>query len=436
MFDEDATSVDAIWRNNEWKAESYGEELRLQTKPGGALDWVVGALYARDQVSQFNLVATGPQQSYTYPDTGQTVFVLPPVPANLPINENLTGYDDDSSAVYGEVSWRPIDRWTFTVGARYTHDTINDWQTSVYSFGSAEPNLAAGSSYNDFSPHAVVSYKFTPDDMVYVSASHGYKAGGHDLNDVTENAAGTIIVPTSTTFQPEKVWNYEVGFKSEFWDHRAMFDASAFYIDWKNIQAEEDYLAIPTDIASAVQSTVNAASATSKGIELQGRVRPIEPLTLGASLGLLDAKFGSFTNANVFGYNVDLSGQALPQSPHTTASATAEWAQPINSNTDWFMRYEEQYRSSSESNLEGIAAVSGQLAQYGVIGTFPFKMPSYAIGNLNAGLNSRGWSLIGSVNNLFNREYYTGTGDHFGFGGVRVTPHPRMWRIELSYRTH
>ncbi len=436
MFDEDATSVDAIYRNNEWRAESYGEELRLQSKPGGVLDWVVGALYARDQVSQYNLVATGPQQSYTYPDTGQTVYVLPPVPANLPINENVGGFDDDSAAIYGEVSWRPIDPWTFTVGGRFTRDTINDTMTGVFSFGSPEPNLAGGSSFNDFSPHAVVSYKFTPDSMAYVSASHGYKAGGHDLNDVTANAAGTIIVPTVTTFEPEKVWNYEVGYKSEFWDHRAMFDISAFYINWKNLQAEENYLAIPGDIASAVQSTVNAASATSKGIDMQARIRPFQPLTLGASLGLLDAKFGSFPNANVYGYEVDLSGDNLPQSPHVTANAMAEWAQPINANTNWYVRYEEVYRSSSESNLEGVAAVSGQLAQYGVIGTFPFKMPSYEIGNLNAGLTSSGWSVLGSVNNVFDKEYYTGTGDHFGFGGVRVRPHPRMWKLELVYRTH
>jgi iron complex outermembrane receptor protein len=217
-----------------------------------------------------------------------------------------------------------------------------------------------------------------------------------------------------------------------------MFDIAAFFIDWKNLQAEENYLAIPGDIASAVQTTVNASSATSKGIDMQARVRPIQPLTLGASLGLLDAKFGSFPNANVYGpaYVVNMTGQTLPQAPHATANAMAEWSQPVNVNTDWYVRYEEVYRSSSESNLEGVAAASGQLAQYGVIGTFPFKMPSYAIGNLNAGLTSRGWSLTGSVNNVFDKDYYTGTGDHFGFGGVRVTPHPRMWRLEIAYRTH
>lgn len=436
MFDEDATSVDAIYRHNEWHAESYGEELRLQSKSGGVLDWVIGALYARDQVSLYNLVATGPQQTYTYPDTGQTVYVLPPVPANLPINENLTGFDDDSSAIYGEINWRPIDPWIFTVGGRFTHDIINDTQTGVFSFGSPEPNLAGGSSFNDFSPRAVATYKFSADALAYVSASHGYKAGGHDLNDVPTNASGTVIVPTSTTFSPEKVWNYELGYKSEFWDHRAMFDVAAFYIDWKNLQAEENYLAIPGNIASAVQSTVNAASASSKGIDMQLRVRPIQPLTLGASLGLLDAKFGNFPKANVYGYEVNLSGDDLPQSPHVTGSALIEWAQPINAEANWYARYEEVYRSASESNLEAVAAVSGQLAQYGVVGTYPFKMPSYAIGNLNAGLNWNGFSLIGTVNNLFDKDYFTGTGDHFGFGGVRVRPHPRTWKLELVYRTH
>ncbi len=80
MFDENATSTDTIYRYNEWNAESYGEELRLQSKSGGALDWVVGALYARDKVSLYNLVALGTEFSYTYPDTGETVGLAPPIP--------------------------------------------------------------------------------------------------------------------------------------------------------------------------------------------------------------------------------------------------------------------------------------------------------------------------------------------------------------------
>jgi iron complex outermembrane recepter protein len=421
MFDEDAVSVDTIYRHNEWHAESYGEELRLQSKPGGALDWVVGALYARDKVSLYNLVALGTEFSYTYPDTGMTVGLAPPFP-NLPVNENLTGYIDRSVAAYGELTWRPIDKWAFTLGGRFTHDEIDDTVTGLVAFGTPQPDLAGNSSFNDFSPRLVATYKLSADANLYASISHGYKAGGNDLN-------GALPQHTKP-FSPEKIWNYEVGYKSEFWDHRALLNASAFYLKWKDLQSEVNYLVNPTDISSAVQLTENASSASSKGVDVELRVRPIEPLTLGLSAGYLKATFGSFPTAVVYGVPVDLSGLDLPQSPHFTGSAVAEWAQPITTKVDGYVRYEEVYRSQSESNLEGVAA--GRLG----LGTFPFQMPSFAVANLHAGISDGGWSVNGSVENLFDKEYYTGTGDHFGFGGVRVRPHPRMWRLELVYRTH
>ena len=421
MFDENAVSVDTIYRHNEWHAESYGEELRLQSKPGGVLDWVVGALYARDKVSLYNLVALGTQFTYTYPDTGVTVGLAPPFP-NLPVNENNSGYVDKSAAVYGEISWRPLDPWTFTLGGRFTRDQIDDTVTGLVAFGTPQPDLAGNSTFNDFSPRFVASYKLSQDANVYASISHGYKAGGNDLN--------SALPQQNKPFSPEKIWNYEVGFKSEFWDRHALLDASVFYLKWKDLQTEVNYLVNPADISSAVQLTENASSATSKGLDVQFRVRPIEPLTLGLAAGYLDATFGSFPDAVVYGVPVDLSGLSLPQSPRFTGTASAEWSQPIGAKANGYVRFEEVYRSSSESNLEGVAA--GRLG----LGTFPFQMPSFAVANLHAGVDFAGWSVNGTVDNLFDKEYYTGTGDHFGFGGVRVRPHPRMWRLELVYRTH
>ncbi len=421
MFDENAVSVDAIYRHNEWNAESYGEELRLQSNPGGPLDWVIGALYARDKVKLYNLVAIGTEFTYTYPDTGQTVGVVPPFP-NLPVNENLTGYTDRSSALYGEATWHPIDRWAFTLGGRFTRDEIDDTVTGLVAFGTPQGDLAGNSTFNDFSPRAVVSYKLSDDANVYATVSHGYKAGGNDLN---------AALPQQTRpFSPEKVWNYEVGYKSEFWEHRALLNASVFYLKWNDLQSEVNYLVNPADISSAVQVTENASSATSKGVDLEARVRPIEPLTLGLGAGYLDASFGSFPSAVVYGVPVNLSGLDLPQSPRWTASAIAEWAQQMGKNSSWYVRWEESYRTTSESNLEGVAA--GRLG----LGTFPFQMPSFAVANLHAGLNFGNIGINGSLDNVFDKEYYTGTGDHFGFGGVRVRPHPRMWRLEVVYRTN
>jgi iron complex outermembrane receptor protein len=420
MFDEDAVSIDAIYRHNEWNAESFGEELRLQSKPGGPLDWVIGAIYAKDRVTQWNLVAIGTQFSYTYPDTGITVPVVPPFP-NLPVNENLTQYTDKSSALYAEATWHATQNWAFTLGGRFTHDQIDDSMTGIVAFGANQGDLYGNSSYNDFSPRFVATYKLSDAQMLYGSVSHGYKAGGNDLN--------AELPEQNKPFLPEKVWSYEVGYKSEFWDHKALLNAAVFYSSWKDLQSEVDYLAIPGDISSAVQVTENASSATNKGVELEGKVRPIQPLTLGASVGYLDAHFGSFPDAVLYGVPVDLSGRPLPQSPRWTGSATAEWAQGFGQNSSWYARWEEVFRSQSYSNLEGVGA-----EQLG-LGTFPFLMPSFAVANVHAGVSVGHFTVDGSVQNLFDKEYYTGTGDHFGFGGVRVTPNPRMWRLELIYRT-
>ena len=94
------------------------------------------------------------------------------------------------------------------------------------------------------------------------------------------------------------------------------------------------------------------------------------------------------------------------------------------------MRYLESYRGESTSNLEG--------AGYQRLGlpSFPFLMPSWWVANLNFGVTSGGVTVDLSVQNLWDKEYYTGTGDHFGLGGVRVTPHPRMVLLEAIYRTH
>ena len=262
--------------------------------------------------------------TYTYPDTGETVGLASPFP-DLPVNENNTQYTDKSTALYAEVTWHATQQWAFTLGGRYTHDAIDDQVTGLVAFGTPQASLYGNSSYNDFSPRLVATFKPTTDQMLYGTVSHGYKAGGNDLN--------AALPEQNKPFAPEKVWNCEVGYKSEWWDHKALLNASVFYLQWKDLQSEVNYLAVPGDISSAVQVTENASSATTKGAELEAQVRPIKPLTFGVAVGYLDAKFGSFPNAVIYGVPVDLSGRPCrsprsgpavrPPSGHRTSAAAA-----------------------------------------------------------------------------------------------------------------
>ncbi len=50
---------------------------------------------------------------------------------------------------------------------------------------------------------------------------------------------------------------------------------------------------------------------------------------------------------------------------------------------------------------------------------------------LRAGIEGDRWSIIAYVENLMDNEYYTGTQENFGFGGIRIRPHPRIYGISF-----
>jgi len=246
----------------------------------------------------------------------------------------------------------------------------------------------------------------------------GYRAGGVDVNN-----------GITTTFKPEKVRDYELGAKTTLADGHLRINADVFYLQWIDLQVQTDYLA-NSNISSSVQKTLNASRATSKGAELELQALPVKGLQFGLSVGYLDAYFGDFPNAVVHGgYTVDLTGQQLPKSPRFTASTTAQYSMPITTNADGFVRLEGQYRGSMAGNIDATAApLDGQ-------GTYPYIEPSYTVWNLRGGTTVGRFTAEAYSENVFNKSYYNGTYDHFGLGGIRLTPHPRLYGIQFSYKT-
>ena len=62
---------------------------------------------------------------------------------------------------------------------------------------------------------------------------------------------------------------------------------------------------------------------------------------------------------------------------------------------------------------------------------FPFKVPAYEIVNIRAGISGSNWSLTAYVENVFDKNYYTGTQENFGLGGIRIRPHFAVWGLNL-----
>ena len=440
FFDQDNISVDAIVRQNRYSGKSFSQELRLQSTGERTVQWTVGALYAKDKIRQFNSVRAGSEGSYTDPVTGEVIGLLPPIPAGFRINENRRSFTTTSYAAFGDISWKLAELWTLKTGARYTRDKVANRFYDVVNFEGAPLDGAGSDTFTDFAPRVVLQFEPSADATWYLTASKGYKAGGVDILFVPSETDPGTQVGLNRAFDPEEMYNYEIGFKGRFADGRGRFSAAAFYLDWKDMQVQTNFLRDPNDISSSVQATLNASGAKTKGLEFELSGQLSDHLHAGVTGGYLDGKFEDFPEAVLAGNNqIDMSNAKLPRTPEWTGSAYAEYGFSVGDNLSPFVRGELVYRAKSAGDLEGAAALSRRAILSGgnagqVLPEFPYVMPSYTVFNLRAGLGGEKFDLQAYVENVFDKEYYNGTGDNFGLAGIRLRPHPRIWGLQAVYR--
>jgi iron complex outermembrane receptor protein len=189
--------------------------------------------------------------------------------------------------------------------------------------------------------------------MVYVNVAKGYRPGGlvpivppGEPGTATDCVAAlkavdpNITIAQTRSFNSDSLWNYELGTKTAWLDHRVTIDAAGFYIDWKNIQQE-------ILLSCGFQYTANAGAATSKGGELEARARPTDPLELSLGLG--------YQNATITQQGLgspQTVGSPVYQVPNWTGNGTVSYTTQVSS--DWKMVSEADYsyigRSYSGNN--------------------------------------------------------------------------------------
>ena len=229
-----------------------------------------------------------------------------------------------SYSVYGQATGELAADTKLTLGLRYTTEEL---KLSGRYQNAAGALLTVGglpSPYRDkltFSPltwRVALDHQFTPDVLGYVSYNHGFKSGGFNL-----------ATPERTSFLPEKLDAYEVGVKSEIMDHRLRLNAAAFYYNYKDIQV----IIVP---GGAGQIFTNAAAARNYGLDANLEFAATEHVTLAAGLGLLDAKYKDYPNAQGNAANgaviniANASGRSLGFAPPVTGFVSASYRKPTS----------------------------------------------------------------------------------------------------------
>ena len=159
-------------------------------------------------------------------------------------------------------------------------------------------------------PTLGAQYHFTDDVMAYASWGKGFKQGGW-----TTRLSAAITSPSAARFSPEYSKTYELGLKSQWFEHRLQANAAVFFTNYDGIQ-----LNIQRGISPVY---TNAGNADIKGAELEVQSNVGGGLSLNFNAAYIDAYY-TYVNpsANIPQYALPGSGLTVcPGSPALTGCA-------------------------------------------------------------------------------------------------------------------
>ena len=367
-------------------------EARLVSKEGGAFKWTVGGFYEKQTRHLVQDIPTPGFDTLSYMNYFYGPFATPNglydsklVDKAFNSNDIFSGLQDTSErqfAAYADGTWHATSQLDLTAGVRYFNFKENYYlfESGVYGVINHVPlELRATQKAHGFNPRANVSFHATPDFMLYAEAAKGFRYGGANQPVPTvslpvANAGGGGIAGQCTrnlsaygysaaplTFGPDHLWNYTVGEKAKLADGRVTFNASAYYIDWKDVQTR-------LLLDCSYFFTDNKGRITSKGLELETMVKVSPEITLSASGSINNSKAkGNIPTVGAF------DGDRTPYFPKYTAAVMAFYDAPVGAGSI-HLQASYQYQSKQFTRFNNFATVynstTGALTTNGASSTF------------------------------------------------------------------
>jgi outer membrane receptor protein involved in Fe transport len=436
----------------------WSQELRLQSNGDGPLTWTVGAMTWNEHLSQLVKALRCVSQSggtaggdcYTiFAAAGDVLRVNSANPA-LPAPD-VTDRRTFHYSGYGMFDYAVTDQLKATVELRYTAEqektagygvtgptfvgcqTVttagrNTSATGVITcanpgaqvtgvaptFSTATnffANTPAQTKVRTFfwTPRFTVDYKATDDALLFASVALGKKPGGFSPLAALSTPAAII----NNTYEPEKMWVYELGAKTTWMDGRVQLNGAAYYQDYSAKQVSITFVdpnSVPTPNQLSTR-VVNAAAAEVKGFEIDASLAPTDAFSANISYTYNDGQYKDFTDINagvsaisraavnnptsctvivVNGQNrcsISYAGNRLEGAPKHSLTMGGEVRGEVSADLGWFIDSDIRFQSSRFTSFEN-----------------SLSMDSYWLVDLRAGLKNDAWSVTTYVNNVFNDD--------------------------------
>ena len=401
------TTIDLLNINTNTRSKAQSHEVQLNTPKGAflgnKLGFTSGLYYFKEDFSidqSFNLGSRFCQ--VIFGARPQTAALVAPCQAAPGVGAGLDTFVQSvkSTAAYVSGTYALVPGLDLDLGVRTTKDEKSA------TFVSTAPNrIGIGAVVTPEGPYDLKfddkntswrsSLSWHPSQQVLLFGTYqtGYKSGGFNAG-----AFSTIVLPPVRTFQSEDVKDLELGIKAIF-ANRFLVNVTLFDTKLKNFQDRS--------FNGTGFFVRNAGDVRSKGVDIDGQVRIVQPLLFKYGATYLDSTYEK--NPNALGLEgctggatgcptvQDLSGKTLPYAPKWRGNVGLEWDSAV------FMGGYKTTAAISENFTTSFltSATNNPQSRVSGYGTADIRVSLFAPGKT--------WQFDVFGSNIFDKGYYTAT---------------------------
>lgn len=264
---------------NDGNHRQFTQEIKLSGNFGTGLVTYVAGLFLYDESNRTDFA-----DLFTL-DTG-TPNGVPLLLADRTLRNGTT-----ATAGYAQFDVNFTTRFTATAGIRYTDETktVSIADNRAGCPGDAvvitclNNNLVAANgaviprtlTTRLWTPRFALNFRANDDVLLYASATRGFKSGGWNARATRRD--------TLLPFDPETVWSYEAGLRSEWLDNRLRVNLTGFVLDVQDLQTPSAFVDPQTGAITFI--TQNFADYRNRGLEMELVAVPVPGLNLYMNVG-------------------------------------------------------------------------------------------------------------------------------------------------------
>lgn len=422
------------------------QELRLSSPAANRFRFVTGMFYQHQTDTiratyELQNLGSNAQWNFSVPGQLNTLY--------------LTQQDrvDRDYALFGDATFDIIDQLKISAGIRgfrarntlYGFFGFNNLYTDVNNNGSGD-NFSHGSGTADCAlaittggnlpcvntdkgvresgqTHRVtLTYQIDPDRMIYGTYSTGFRPGGNNRR---------VGLPG---YRADTISNYELGWKTAWFDHRLRWNGALFYESWKDVQ-------LGVSGPNAITDIWNIGNAAVRGVESDVNWLIADHLEFTASGTYVSAKTTTdFCGENKIvgtpGYGqlyttcpgtaAAPSGSRLPVTPQIKGNATLRYKFALFS-----------YNSFIQGSVLHQGSATSLLDTAGESHTGP--TPAFTTVDFSVGTGDRNWNLELYIENAFDERgqlnRFGECGANYCYDNARVYPiKPQKFGIKFGQK--